>query len=556
MSSKELESEKDVGVDAEVQVATHYVPEYNETDIDDVAIDVHTHLKDGVRRQLRQRHAQMMALAGAIGTGLFLGSGKSIQHAGPAGALLSYITIGTVVWSMTYSLGEVICYAPISGGYIHYVERFIHPSAGFALGYVQWYSSVINLPAEMISAVLIIGFWTEMTNAKIAGFLVLLSVLTVMINLFGVRWFGESEFFFSMIKILLIIGLIIGGLAVDLGGGPDHERIGFRYWRHPGAFAAYLEPGAKGKFLGWFYTLVQATYSFSGVETLAITAGELQNPRLNAAKATRKLFWRIVMFYILGVLIAGMLVAYDDPDLLRSTGTAAQSPFVIAFTRAGVKGLPSVINAAVLTSAWSAANTGVYTSSRMMYGMALRGQAPRIFAKTTAAGLPVVSVVFSGLFTALSFMTLSKTANTVLNWLTNLTSIAALINWAMICLAFIRWKAAMDAQGRDRSATKYIYLKWQPWVAYYGLIWCCVITLFNGFYVFIKGNWDVSDFIISYLNLPIFGGLFLGHWLYTGRKGFFKAKEIDLVSNIPGPEVDFDPDPPTTALGRFWNWLL
>nr|XP_031857407.1 glyceraldehyde-3-phosphate dehydrogenase, type I [Kwoniella shandongensis]KAA5524479.1 glyceraldehyde-3-phosphate dehydrogenase, type I [Kwoniella shandongensis] len=556
--TSDMDDTKDLEKQHAYDVDVRAAPEVNGvyTDESDTAIDVHTKLKDGVQRQLRQRHAQMMAMAGAIGTGLFLGMGKSLVHAGPAGALLSYMTIGTVIWCMIYSLGEMICYAPISGGYIHMVERYVHPSAGFALGYVQWYSTVINLPAEIISAVIVIGFWTELTTAKTAGFLVMLSILSCAINLFGVRWFGESEFFFSMIKIFLIVGLIIGGLVVDLGGGPNHERMGFRYWRDPGAFAPYFVQGSTGKFLGWFYTLVQATYSFSGVEMLAISAGELDNPRLNAKKAVNKLFWRILIFYVLGVLIAGMLVPYNDPDLLQSTGTAAQSPFVIAFTRAGIKVLPSVINAAVLTSAWSAANTGVYSSSRMLYGMALRGQAPRIFARTTTRGLPVLAIVFSSLFTALSFMSLSSGGNTVLNWLTNLTSIAAFFAWGGICIAFLRWKAAMEAQGRDRSASQYLYLKWQPFYAYWAIAWCVIIVIFNGFYVFIKGQWDVSNFIISYLNIPIFFGLFLGHWLFTGRKPFPKAHEIDLVSNIPGPEVDVDHNPPTTAMGRFWNWLL
>lgn len=151
-----------------------------------------------------------------------------------------------------------------------------------------------------------------------------------------------------------------------------------------------------------------------------------------------------------------MLVPSDEKDLLHSTGTAASSPFVLAFTRAGIKGLPSVINAGVLTSAFSAANSNVYGTSRMLYGLALRGQAPRIFSKTNVSGLPWVSLICSSTFGLLSYMALSDGASTVLNWLTNLTSIATFMAWAVICTSFLRWKSAMDAQGYDRSASKFL----------------------------------------------------------------------------------------------------
>lgn len=152
--------------------------------------------------------------------------------------------------------------------------------------------------------------------------------------------------------------------------------------------------------------------------------------------------------------------------------------------------------------------------------------------------------------------TLSDGASTVLNWLSNLTSIAAFIGWATICVSFLRFKAACDAQGIDRSASPYIYNRWQPFPAYWAIFWCCINILFNGYAVFIKGMWNTSDFIIAYINLPLVGGLFLGHWLCTGRKRFPRATEIDMYSNVPGPEIDFDPNPPTTKFGKFMSWLL
>jgi amino acid transporter len=226
-----------------------------------------------------------------------------------------------------------------------------------------------------------------------------------------------------MIKILLIVGLIIAGLIVDLGGSPSGDRIGFRYWKNPGAFAPYFTTGTMGNFLGWFKNLLQAAYSFLGMEQIAVAAAEVKNPRVSVTKAVKRIFIRILLFYILGILIVGMLVPSDNPHLLHSTGTAASSPFVLAFNLAGIKVLPSIINAGVLTSAFSAGNSGLYGTSRMLYGLALRGQAPKIFSKTTKKGLPIYSLMVVTLFSTLCYMALGSGASTALNWLSNLTSL-------------------------------------------------------------------------------------------------------------------------------------
>ncbi|KAF7325629.1 Amino acid permease/ SLC12A domain-containing protein [Mycena kentingensis (nom. inval.)] len=344
--------------------------EFAGDDLDAVKVDVKTGLYDGLQRNMKQRHIQMIALAGTLGTGLFLGSGKAIAHAGPAGALLAYIHVGTITYCMLMSLGEMMCFLPISGGC---KLPFSRP---FALGWLQWYGGVVGLPTEIISASLIIGFWdagtdgTGMSKAHLAGYITLLIVLCAAVNFLGVRWFGEAEFCFALIKITLVLGCIIGGLSfIDLGGNPTHERIGFRYWKDPGAFAPFLVSGDTGKFLGWFQTLLQAAYSYLGMEGLAVAAAEVQNPRHALAKAVRRVFYRILMFYVLGILVVGMLVPHNDHGLLQSTGNAGSSPFVLAIRRVGIKGLPSVINAGVLTSAFSAGNTGLYGSSRQLYGM-------------------------------------------------------------------------------------------------------------------------------------------------------------------------------------------
>jgi len=204
-----------------------------------------------------------------------------------------------------------------------------------------------------------------------------------------------------------------------------------------------LEPGGLGRFLAILGVLVQAAFSFQGVELIAITASETKNPRHNIKKAVGRVFYRVLIFYILGVFITGLIVPYNDENLLQSTGNAAQSPYVIAMTRAGIKGLPHLINACVFTSAFSAGNSFLYTASRVLYGLALRGQAPKIFTYCTENGLPLAAVLASSCFPFLTFLTIRSGANTVFNWFVNLSTVGGFFAWLGISTFLIFPRASL-----------------------------------------------------------------------------------------------------------------
>ena len=201
-----------------------------------------------------------------------------------------------------------------------------------------------------------------------------------------------------------------------------------------------MEPGGLGRFLAILGVLVQAAFSFQCVELVAIAASETENPRRNIKKAVGRVFYRIMIFYILGVFVTGLIVPYNDKNLLQSTGNAAQSPYVIAMTRAGIRGLPHIINACVFTSAFSAGNSSLYTASRVLYGLALRGQAPKIFAYCTKNDLPLAAVLASSCFPFLAFLTIHSGANTVFNWFVNLSTVGGFFAWlgiSELILAFL-----------------------------------------------------------------------------------------------------------------------
>ncbi|KAF8219212.1 hypothetical protein L208DRAFT_1342217 [Tricholoma matsutake] len=511
-------------------------------------------------RQLKNRHITMISIGGVIdlsttvNPGLFLGTASSLQNGGPVGLLLGYIVMGTICYSVMISLGEMIAYLPIPGGHIRLAERFVDPALSFTMGWSYWYNPTIVLPAELSAASVLIGSWNH--NITPAAWVTITLAVTITINMFGAGIYGEAEFIFASVKVITIVGLIILGIVLDLGGGPSGDRIGFRYWEHPGPFAQFNGiSGSKGRFLAWWAVMSQAAFSYIGTEIVAIAAGEAKNPRLSIPKAIQRVYIRIILFYIGGVTVIGLLVPYTSPDLNLADGTAASSPFVIAIQKSGIKVLPSIINACLLTSAWSAASSDLYTSSRALYGLAVAGNAPKIFMRTSKNGLPYASLIFCSLFALLSYMGVNTGSGKVFGWFANMTSIAGLMCWFGITVTYVRFYAGMKAQGYDRSKLPYAS-KLQPYAAWYAMVMCLLICFFSGWKVFLKGEWVVATFVTNYLPFVLFPILYTGAKLWT-RCPVVKPEEMDFVSGIAEIEADSYDDPPSrNKFEAFWQWLV
>lgn len=240
---------------------------------------------NNLARGLRQRHIQMIAIAGAIGTGLFLGLGGSIQTGGPLGALLGYATVGLIVCAVQFALGEVAALLPVTGSFVRHAEFLVDPAFGFAIGLNIVYGNLLSVPAEISAICVLFQYWTDLNPAI---WICIFIVITFVVGISFVGIYGEVEFFFACLKILLVIFLIILGLVIDLGGIPGQERIGFRYWKQPGPFVEYIASGPWGQFLGYWAVMTNAVFSFAGVESLAMAAAETQNPRRNIPKACKR----------------------------------------------------------------------------------------------------------------------------------------------------------------------------------------------------------------------------------------------------------------------------
>ncbi|WEW60899.1 lysine permease [Emydomyces testavorans] len=482
-----------------------------------------------LKRKLRSRHLQMIAIGGTIGTGLFIGSGNALSKSGPAGALLAYAFVGSIVYSVVVSLGEMATYIPIAGAFTSYASRFVDPSLGFAMGWIYWFSWAITFALELTATGLIIQYWHS--GISIAIFIAIFWVFITVINLLPVSFYGEIEFWFSSIKVLTVIGFMIFAICMNAGVG-QQGYLGFKYWKDPGAFAPYLlsvigeDRVALGKFIGFWAVLIQAGFSYQGTELVGVAVGETQNPRKSVPAAIKKTFYRILFLFVLTVFFIGILIPYTNKDLLSSASDASASPFVIAVKLAGVKTLPSIINAVLLTVVLSAANSNVYSGSRIVVGLAQVGCAPAIFKKTTVRGVPIWSVLFTSVFGLLGFLNVSNNGAVVFTWFTNISSIAGFISWSCINGCHIRFMRALHAQNINRDALPY-KAPLQPYLAYYGLFFNVLIILTQGFTAFIP--WSTTNFFIAYVSLILFVVLFIGHKLFFRTK-LVSLREVDLAT--------------------------
>lgn len=373
-------------------------------------------------------------------------------------------------------------------------------------------------------------------------------LVTLALNIIAVQVFGEAEFWFASIKLITICGLIILGICIFFGLNQDGVR-GFRYWKpnNPGAFAEYNAEGATGHFLGYWHATVAAGFAFiTSPELIAIAAGETVAPRRNIPKAARRFVWRLAVFYGLGSLVIGILVPYDNDQLLGGSDASA-SPFVIGIQNVGIGTLNHIINAAVLTSAWSAGNSFLYSGSRVLYSMALVGQAPRWFGRTNKAGVPWVAVLFTWCFGLLAFLNVSNSGAKVFNWFVNISTISGYIAWIVVLITYIRFRKAMVFNNLLHTLPFKTPL--QPYASWFFLCFLSILTITNGFQIFIKGNWDVSNFIAAYITLPLFIALYLGHKFlspllnrYVGSRSSSGApsayEKRGIIWAIPVEEID------------------
>ncbi|KAH8896890.1 hypothetical protein GQ53DRAFT_680622 [Thozetella sp. PMI_491] len=438
----------------------------------------------------------MISLASGIGTGLFLGSGSALYAAGPLGILLGYIVHGVLAAEVAFISAETIGYLPVSGGFIRFVPRFSDKALGITVALTFWYLLSITVAAEVVAASSLVAYWRPDLNHAI--FITVFLLLILAFNLLPVRVYGESEFVFGTIKTLLIVGMILAGLLVDWGVNPAGDYIGGRNWSKGSPIHEYLVGGTTGRFLAFWSTLINASFAMGNIQITTIGAGEVANPRVNVPKAMRRIFWRINVFYILSLLVVGLILPSTEPRLSGSSSTA-NSPFVLAFTNVGIKVVPAIINTVVVTSAFSSGNGVLFLASRVLVGLAQDGYAPQVLLKTNKLGTPWVAVLVSFTLAPLAYLNCGGTAPAlVFTWFINLIATAGLIVWCIICFTYVRFYYGLQHRGISRDELP--YKSWgQPYCAIAAGIFSFIIVFFSGFALFFPGKFTASGFLSNYI---------------------------------------------------------
>ncbi|RMZ77933.1 hypothetical protein DV738_g4184, partial [Chaetothyriales sp. CBS 135597] len=491
-----------------------------------------------LQRGLKARQITMIAIGGAIGTGLLVGTGSALARAGPGSIFISYTIVGFIVYLVMCALGEMAAYIPMASGFTGYATRFCDESLGFALGWTYYFKYIIITPNQLTAAAFVIQYWVPREKINPGVFITVFLVAIVTINWLGIRFFGEFEFWLSSIKVVVIIGVIILSFVLALGGGPTHDRTGFRYWKNPGAFAEYIEDGATGRFLGFWSTMVTATFAYLGTELVGVTVGEAQNPRKTIPRAIRLTFYRILIFYCVSVLLLGMIVPYDSEDLAfavkASTTSASASPFVVAIKLAGINALPGILNGCICLFVFSAANSDLYIASRTLYSLATEGYAPRIFRRTNKAGVPYMALGVSIAFSFLAYLNVAESSKQVFLYFVNLVTIFGLEAWISLLVTHIYFVRARKAQMHENPDLLDVNMPFVSpfgiWGSYGALFMCVLIALTKNFPAFTKGsygNFDVKTFITGYLGIPLYLALIFGYKLVKKSKGI-KPLEADF----------------------------
>lgn len=386
-----------------------------------------------LQRGLKNRHIQLIAMGGAIGTGLFLGSAQVIQSAGPS-IILGYAIGGLIAFLIMRHLGEMIVEEPVAGSFSHFAYKYWGKFPGFLAGWNYWMLYVLVAMSELTAVAKYINYWWPHIPAWTS--VLFFFVVITAINLTNVKFYGESEFWLAIIKVAAVISMIVFGLYLLFTADVSSSISFSNLWSHGGFF--------PNGFSGLFYMLAFLMFAFGGIELIGMAAAEAKDPKKTIPKAINQVVFRILIFYIGSLAILLSLVPWNQLDL----GGLDKSPFVMIFSQMGIGWAAHLLNFIILTAALSVYNSGMFANSRMLYGLAQQGNAPKIFKKVNKQGVPVPAVLLSALLIFGCVLLNYFVPEDALSHLMYIVVGALVLNWAMISMTHLKFKSAMKKLGQ------------------------------------------------------------------------------------------------------------
>ncbi|WP_447741766.1 amino acid permease [Pseudomonas laurentiana] len=382
--------------------------------------------QQGLHRDLKERHIRLIGLGTCIGVGLFLGSSSAIKLAGPA-VMLAYLIAGLFIYVVMRALGEMSVHNPVAGSFSRYAHDYLGPMAGFVTGWNYWFLWIITCLAEITAVAIYMGVWFP----DVSPWIWAMSSLAIMIaiNLLSVKVFGEFEFWFSLIKVVTIIALIVIGLGMIVFGiGNGGQPLGIsNLWEHGG----FMPNGVFGVMLAF----QMVTFAYGGIEIIGLTAGEAKNPNKTIPQAIRSVPWRILLFYVGAIFVILSIYPWN--------AEGQGSPFVSTFEALGIKSAAGIINFVVITAALSSCNGGIYSTGRMLMNLTDQKQAPSFFGKTTPLGVPRRAILLTLLMLFFGVLLNYLAPAKVFIWLTAIAATGNITTWILILLAQIRFRRSL-----------------------------------------------------------------------------------------------------------------
>lgn len=485
---------------------------------------------------IKPRHTMMITLGTGIGTGLLVGTGAVLSQSGPLGLIIGYVVSSVMVYLILQSAGELgIVYCNVVGNFTRYSSILIDPAFEFAISIIYTFQWLTVFPLQLVTSAMVIDWWHP--GIDLDWFVFFVYIFVVVINLCGARGYVEAEFGFNICKILMMLGFIILGIVIITGGAGTSGYIGGKYWLDPGLFAH----GFKGVATVFCY----AAFSYGGVETVILTAAEQENPLKSIPRATKIVVVRILLIYLFSLIIICFLVPSDNLMLMGSGGgtgddnssSTSSSPFVIALELHGIKVIPHIINAVILISVVSVANSALYATPRLLLSLAQEGIIPHWFEYIDNMGRPLYCMILVCLFGSLGFIATSNAREEVFLWLLSISGLGQIFIWMSICLCHIRFRYVLKAQGFDIKKTN--FYKSQTGV------WGSVIALIISLFILVCQFWvalfpirenshaNVKTFFQNYLAFPVVMVAYLGYKLYhKDWRLLIKSGEVTLPGTI------------------------
>ncbi|ENW82889.1 hypothetical protein F909_01166 [Acinetobacter sp. ANC 3929] len=409
-----------------------------------------------LQRGLKNRHIQLIAMGGAIGTGLFLGSAQIIQSAGPS-IILGYAIGGLIVFLIMRHLGEMIVEEPVAGSFSHFAYKYWGKFPGFITGWNYWVLYILVAMTELTAVGKYINYWWPQIPAwqSVLFFFVVITA----VNLTNVKFYGESEFWLAIIKVTAVVAMILFGLFLLFTADANSTASFSNLWSHGGFFPHGFD--------GLFYMLAFLMFAFGGIELIGMAAAEAKDPKTTIPKAINQVVIRILVFYVGSLTILLSLVPWNQLDL----GGLDKSPFVMIFSQMGIAWAAHLLNFIILTAALSVYNSGMYANSRMVFGLAQQGNAPKVFTKTNKQGVPVPAVLLSAFLIFGCVLLNYFVPEDALGHLMYVVVGALVLNWAMISLTHLKYRSHIK---KAQIKTSYPAL-WSPFSNYLVLAFIAVV---------------------------------------------------------------------------------